>query len=327
MKAVRVHHVGGPEVLTYEDVPTPEPGPGQVRVRIQAAGLNYIDTYHRNGLYPLPLPAVIGMEAGGIVDATGPDVVAVKVGDRVAYCMILGAYAQYAVVPADQLVPVPDQLSTELAAALLLQGMTAHYLAFSTYPLKPGDAALVHAAAGGVGLLLVQMAKRAGARVLATAGNAEKAALARQAGADAVILYSQEDFETEVKDLTGNRGVDVVYDSVGQATFAKSLNCLRPRGLMCLFGQSSGPVPPIDLQILNQRGSLFVTRPSLGHYIATRTELISRASDVFMWAAAGELQVRIDQSLPLDRAAEAHHLLQSRATAGKVLLIPEEQHG
>ncbi len=322
MKAIRIYEFGGPEVLRYEEVALPQPGPGQARVKIAAIGLNYIDTYHRTGLYPVALPFTPGMEAAGVVDAVAPDVTLVKPGDRVAYCMTLGAYAEYALVAADKLVPLPPQLSFELGAAIMLQGMTAHYLAHSTYPLKPGDMALVHAAAGGVGLLLVQIAKRAGAVVIGTVGSEEKAELARQAGADAVILYNDVDFEHEVKELTGGRGVHVVYDSVGVATFDKSLNCLRPRGLMCLFGQSSGPVPPIDLQILNAKGSIFVTRPSLGHYILDRTELMSRAGDVLTWAASGELQVRIDRTLPLSQAAQAHRLLQGRQTAGKVLLIP-----
>ncbi len=322
MKAIRVYEAGGPEVLRYEDVPQPQPGPGEARVKIEAAGLNYIDTYYRTGLYATPFPFTPGSEAAGVVDAVGPDVTAVRPGDRVAYCLTLGAYAEYAVVPAAKLVPVPDSLSTEVAAALILQGMTAHYLTISTYPLKSSDVALIHAAGGATGQLLVQLAKRSGAGVIGTAGSEEKAALARQAGADAVILYESEDFEAEVKQLTQGRGVDVVYDLVGQATFAKSLNCLRPRGLMALFGQSSGPVPPIDLQILNQKGSLFVTRPTLGHYIASRSELISRAGDIFMWAVSGELAVRIDRVLPLSEVAEAHRLLQSRQTAGKVLLLP-----
>lgn len=322
MKAIRVHEFGGPEVLHYEDAPLPEPGPGAARVKLRAIGLNYIDIYHRSGLYPVALPLIPGMEGAGTVDAVGPDVTTVKPGERVAYCMVLGAYADYAIVPADKLVPLPEQISFELAAAVLLQGMTAHYLAHSTYPLQPGDVCLVHAAAGGVGLLLVQMAKRAGAVVLGTVGSEEKAALVRQAGADVAILYDQVDFEQEVKRYTGGRGVDVVYDSVGVATFEKSLNCLRPRGLMALFGQSSGPVPPINLQVLNAKGSLFVTRPFLGHYILTRSELMSRAGDVLMWTARDELRVRIDRSLPLSQAGEAHRLLQSRQTAGKVLLIP-----
>ena len=322
MQAIRVYEAGGPEVLRYEDVPEPQPGPGEARIKIEAAGLNYIDTYYRTGLYATPFPFTPGSEAAGVVDAIGPDVTVVKPGDRVAYCLTLGAYAEYAIVPAAKLVPVPDSLSTEVAAALILQGMTAHYLTISTYPLKSSDVALVHAAGGATGQLLVQLAKRSGAGVIGTAGSEEKAALARQAGADAVIMYETEDFEAEVKRLTQGHGVDVVYDSVGLTTFAKSLNCLRPRGLMVLFGQSSGPVPPIDLQILNQKGSLFVTRPTLGHYIASRSELISRAGDIFMWAVSSELAVRIDRVLPLSEAAEAHRLLQSRQTAGKVLLLP-----
>ena len=322
MKAIQVHQYGGPEVLTYGDAPLPEPGPGQARVKIAAAGLNYIDTYHRTGLYPAALPLIPGMEAAGVVDAVGPDVMTVKPGERVAYCMTLGANAEYAVVPADKLVPLPANLTFGNAAAVLLQGMTAHYLAFSTYPLQPGDVALIHAAAGATGSLLVQMAKRAGAVVIATVGSQAKAELARGDGADHVIVYTEADFEQEVKAITDGRGVDVVYDSVGATTFDKGLNCLRPRGLMALFGQASGPVPPFDLQVLNQKGSLFVTRPSLGHYVATRSELLSRAGDVFLWVAEGSLKVRIDKTMPLSQTAEAHRLLQSRQTAGKVLLIP-----
>lgn len=323
MKAIRIHEFGGPDVLHYEDVALPEPGPGQARVKIAAIGLNYIDTYHRTGLYPVALPFIPGMEAAGVVDVVAPGVTLVKPGDRVAYCLTLGAYAEYAVVSADKLVPLPSQISFEMGAAIMLQGMTAHYLALSTYPLKPGDIALVHAAAGGVGLLLVQVAKRAGAMVIGTVGNEEKAELARRAGADAVILYNDVDFEHEVMQLTGGRGVHVVYDSVGVATFDKSLNCLRPRGLMCLFGQSSGPVPPMNLQVLNAKGSLFVTRPTLGHYMLSRNELMSRAGDVLMWTASGELSVRIDRTLPLSEAANAHRLLQGRQTAGKVVLLTE----
>jgi NADPH:quinone reductase len=322
MKAIQIFQHGGPDVLTYGDAPMPEPGPGQARVKIAAAGLNYIDTYHRTGLYPAALPLVPGMEAAGVVDAVGPDVTAVKPGDRVAYCMTLGAYAEYAVVPAERLVPLPANVTFGNAAAVLLQGMTAHYLAFSTYPLQPGEVALIHAAAGATGSLLVQMAKRAGATVIATVGSQAKAELAQGDGADHVIVYTETDFEQEVKRITGGHGVDVIYDSVGQSTFDKGLNCLRPRGLMALFGQASGPVPAFDLQVLNQKGSLFVTRPSLGHYVATRSELLSRAGDVLMWLADGELKVRIDKTMPLSQAAEAHRLLQSRQTAGKVLLIP-----
>ncbi len=322
MKAIRVHQCGGPEALVYEEVALPEPGAGEVRVKVEAAGVNYIDTYHRSGLYPLPAPFTLGMEGAGVVDKAAPDVSMVKPGDRVAWCMVRGAYADYALVPANKLVPIPAAVTTQAAAALILQGMTAHYLAYSTYPLKPGDTALVHAAAGGVGSLLVQVAKRAGATVYGTVGSETKAELARQAGADEVILYREVDFEAEVKRLTGGRGVDVVYDSVGVTTFDKSLNCLRPRGLLALFGQSSGPVPPFDLQVLNQKGSLFVTRPTLGHYMQDRRELISRAGDVFIWAAGGELAVRVDRTLPLSDAAEAHRLLESRQTAGKLLLLP-----
>ncbi len=322
MKAILIHQYGGPEVLTYGEAPLPEPGPGQARVKIAAAGLNYIDTYHRAGLYPNALPFIPGMEAAGVVDAIGPDVTTAKPGDRVAYCLALGADAEYAVVPADKLAPLPANVTFGTAAAVLLQGMTAHYLAHSTYPLRPGDVALVHAAAGATGSLLLQMAKRAGATVIATVGSEKKAELARGDGADHVIIYTEVDFEEEVKAITDGRGVDVVYDSVGQTTFEKGLNCLRPRGLMALYGQASGPVPPIDLQVLNQKGSLFVTRPTLGHYTATRSELLSRAGDVFMWVADGELRVRIDRTMPLSQTAEAHRLLQSRQTAGKVLLIP-----
>lgn len=323
MKAIRVHQCGGPEALVYEEVPLPEPSPGEVRVRVEAAGVNYIDTYHRTGLYPLAAPFALGMEGAGVVDSVAPGVALVKQGDRVAWCMVRGAYAEYAVVPADKLVPIPATITTQVAAALILQGMTAHYLAINTFPLKPGDTALVHAAAGGVGRLLVQVAKRAGATVFGTVGSQAKADLARQAGADEVILYDEVDFVAEIERLTGGRGVDVVYDSVGATTFDKSLNCLRPRGLLALFGQSSGPVPPFDLQVLNQKGSLFVTRPTLGHYIQDRRELISRAGDVFIWAAGGELRVRIDRALPLSDAAEAHRLLESRQIAGKLLLLPD----
>ncbi len=322
MKAVRVHEFGGPEVLRYEDVPVPEPGPGEVRVKIEAAGLNFIDTYHRRGLYPVELPVIIGVEGGGVVDAVGPDVTDLKPGDRVAYALQLGSYAEYAVVPAWKAVPVPENLDIQRAVTLMVQGMTAHYLAYSTFPLQPGHTALVHAAAGGVGHLLVQVAKRRGARVIATVGTEEKAELARRAGADEVILYTQEDFEEATKRLTDGQGVDVVYDSVGKSTFMKGLNCLRPRGYMVLYGQSSGPVAPFDPQILNAKGSLFLTRPSLGHYAATREELLQRANDLFAWTAAGELEVRVDRTFPLAEAAEAHRYLEGRQTKGKVLLIP-----
>lgn len=322
MKAIRVHKFGGPEVLSYEDVPLPEPGAGQARVRIETAGVNFIDVYHRTGQYPGQLPITPGMEGAGVVGAVGPEVSEVRPGDRVVYAMQQGSYAEYAVVPAWKLVPIPDGVDTRQAAAVMLQGMTAHYLACSTFPLQPGHTALVHAAAGGVGHLLVQIAKRRGARVIGTVSTEEKARLAREAGADEVILYTQTDFEAETRRLTGGKGVEVVYDSVGKTTFDKSLNCLKPRGCMVLYGQSSGPVLPLDPQVLNTKGSLFLTRPSLGHYVADRTELLQRTGDLFAWMAAGELEVRIDQIFPLAEAGEAHRYLEGRKTRGKVLLVP-----
>jgi len=322
MKAVRVHKNGGPEVLRYEDVPIPEPGPGQARVKIEAGGLNFIDIYQRSGLYPIRLPFTLGMEGAGVVDALGPDVGEVKAGDRVAYAMELGSYAEYALAPAWRLVPLPKELDFRSAAAVMLQGMTAHYLTHSTYRLKKGETALVHAAAGGVGLLLVQVAKRLGATVFGTVSTEEKARLAKQAGADEVILYTRSDFATEIKRLTNGAGVHVVYDSVGQTTFEKSLDCLRPRGYLALFGQSSGPVPPINLATLAAKGSLFVTRPTLVHYSSSREELLKRAGDLFKWIAAGELNLRIDRTFALAQAAEAHRQLEARKTTGKVLLIP-----
>lgn len=322
MKAIRVHENGGPEALRYEEAPPPEPGQGEARVKIEAAGVNFIDVYHRSGLYPGRLPITPGMEGAGVVDAIGPDVSDLKPGDRVAYAMHQGSYAEYAVVPAWRLVPIPESVDARSAAAVMLQGMTAHYLSRTTYPIQPGDTALVHAAAGGVGLLLVQMAKQRGARVIGTVSTEEKARLASQAGADEVILYTQVDFETETKRLTHGAGVNVVYDAVGVTTFDKSLNCLKPRGYMVLYGASSGPVSPLDPQVLNAKGSLFLTRPTLGHYVADRSELLSRAGDLFEWMAAGELQVRIDQTFPLSEAAEAHRYLEARRTKGKLLLIP-----
>ncbi|MDW8214024.1 MAG: quinone oxidoreductase [Roseiflexaceae bacterium] len=322
MRAIRVHEYGGPEVLRLDDIPVPEPGPGEARVKIAAAGVNFIDIYHRSGQYKGALPMTLGMEAAGIVDAVGPDVNDVHVGDRVVYAMRQGAYAEYAIVPAVMLAPVPEGIDLHQAAAVMLQGMTAHYLAYSTYPLRQGDVALIHAAAGGVGLLLVQIAKRCGARVIGTVSTEEKAELARAAGADDIILYTQEDFSAAVRRLTDGAGVHVVYDSVGKTTFEGSLNCLRPRGYMVLFGQSSGAVPPFDPQVLNAKGSLFLTRPSLAHYLLTRDELLWRAGDLFTWMAAGELKVRIDSTYPLEQAAEAHRALASRATSGKLLLLP-----
>jgi NADPH2:quinone reductase len=320
MKAIRVFEPGGPDSMQLVDVPTPEPGPGQALVRIAVSGVNFIDVYFRTGLYKAERPIALGSEAAGTVEAVGPGVTEVAVGDRVAYAMARGSYAEYAAVPAALLVKLPKSVDFQTAAAAMLQGMTAHYLTHSTYPLKRADTCLVHAAAGGAGGLLVQMAKLAGARVFGTVSTAAKAEIARQHGADETIVYTEQDFEAEVKRLTGGRGVDVVYDSVGQTTFEKSLGSLRPRGLLALFGQSSGPVPPVDLNILNSRGSLFVTRPSLGHHVATRDELLWRAADVLNWIGAGKLKLRIDRSYPLAEAAQAHRDLEGRHTAGKLLL-------
>lgn len=322
MKAIRVHQFGGPEVLKYEDAPTPTPGAGEARVKLEATGINFIDTYQRTGAYKAALPFVLGQEGAGVVDAVGPGVTDVKVGDRVAYASVMGAYAEYAIVPAARLVPVPPGVSSEQAAAVLLQGMTAHYLTHSTYPLKAGETALIHAAAGGLGLLTVQIAKMLGARVIGTVSTEEKAKLAREAGADDVILYTQQDFDAETKRLTGGKGVDVVYDSVGKTTFDKSLNCLHPLGYMVLCGQSSGAVPPFDPQTLNQKGSLFLTRPTLAHYIPTRDKLLWRANDLFQWIRQGKLKVRVDKTFPLAEAAKAQEYLASRQSKGKVLLVP-----
>jgi NADPH2:quinone reductase len=320
MKAIRVHAVGGPEVLVLEETPSPTPGPKEALVRLSAAGVNFIDIYHRIGLYPLPLPFTPGNEGAGVVEAVGPDVTEVRPGDRVAYAMATGSYAEIAVVPVFRLVPIPDTVSFEAAAAAMLQGMTAHYLAHSTFPLAPGHQALVHAAAGGVGLLLVQMAKKRGARVLGTVSTEAKAEAARRAGADVVIRYTEEDFEAVARRETDGRGLDVVYDSVGKTTFDKSLRSLRPRGLLALFGQSSGPVPPFDPGELAKRGSLFLTRPTLAHYTLDRAELLARAGDVLSWMEKGELEVAIDRTLPLAQAADAHRLLESRQTSGKLVL-------
>jgi NADPH2:quinone reductase len=322
MRAIRVESYGGPEVLRIAEVPTPEPGAGQVRVKLAAAGVNFIDTYHRTGAYKGTLPFTPGSEGAGVVDAVGPGVTEFRPGDHVASPTMNGTYAEYALAAADRLVPVPQGVDLRVAAAALLQGCTAHYLSYSTFPLDPGKTALVHAAAGGVGRLLTQIATQLGARVLATAGSEEKAALARSAGADAVILYTEEDFEAETRKLTGGVGVDVVYDSVGKTTFDKSLGCLRPRGYLVLFGQSSGAVPPVDPQVLNAKGSLFLTRPTLVHYIATRDELLWRATDIFTWITQNQLEVRIDYEFPLAEAAAAHRYLEERQTKGKVLLIP-----
>ncbi len=322
MKAIRLHQYGGPQVLRYEDVPLPEPGPGQARVKIEAIGVNFIDIYQRTGLYPLKTPFTLGMEAAGIVDRIGPNVDGVKVGDRVAYAMEIGSYTEYAVVSDWRLAPVPAAIDMRSAAAVMLQGMTAHYLTRSTYPLKKGEKILVHAAAGGVGLLLVQVAKRLGATVFGTVSTEEKARLAREAGADEIILYTRGDFAAEIKKLTNGAGVQVVYDSVGQSTFEKSLDCLSPRGYLVLFGQSSGPVPAFNLGTLATKGSLFVTRPTLVHYATTRNEVRERAGDLFKWIQNGELKLRIDKTLPLEQAGEAQRLLEERKSTGKLLLLP-----
>jgi NADPH2:quinone reductase len=322
MKAIRVHAPGGPEVMRYEDVPEPTPQAGQAVVKIEAAGINYLDIYQRSGQYKGEMPLTLGMEGSGTVTAVGSNVTEVKVGDKVAYTGVQGAYAEYHAVPAARLIVLPQGLSTKQGAAMTLQGMTAHYLACSTYPLKPGDTCLVHAAAGGVGLLLCQIAKMRGARVIGTVSTDEKAKLAREAGADEVILYTRQDFEAEVKRLTDGKGVQVVYDSVGKTTFDKGFNCLAPRGMMVLYGQSSGPTGPFDLQTLNAKGSLFVTRPSLNHHVATRQELLQRAGELGDWIKSGKLRLRIEFEFPLKEAAEAHRALEGRKTTGKVVLIP-----
>jgi NADPH:quinone reductase len=322
MKAIRVHEPGGPDKLIYEDVPAPSPGPGQVLVKIRAIGLNYIDVYFRTGLYKAPMPFIPGMEAAGTIETVAEDIKDLKPGDRVAYAGVAGAYAEYAIVNGWQVAKLPDALDFNTGAALMLQGMTAHYLANSAFPLKSGDIALIHAAAGGVGLLLIQIAKRNGAKVIGTVSTEEKAILAATAGADHIILYTQMDFEKEVKMITDGIGVDVVYDSVGRTTFDKGLNCLRRRGTMVLFGQSSGPVPTFDLTALNQKGSLYVTRPGLPHYTASRDELLWRSGEVMKWTAEKNLDIRIDRIYPLKEAAQAHRALESRETAGKVLLLP-----
>jgi NADPH2:quinone reductase len=308
--------------MALRELPTPEPGAGQALVQIEACGVNFIDVYQREGRYPVPLPFIPGQEGAGTVIALGPGVSEFKVGDRVAWCHVMGAYAEFAAVPVAKLIAVPEELSTRQAAAAMLQGMTAHYLAHSSYAIRPGDDVLIHAGAGGVGLLLTQMAKRLGARVMTTVSTEEKAALARKAGADEVIFYTKEDFAAKVKELTGGRGIPVVYDSVGKTTFDGSLACLRPRGLMVLYGGSSGAVPPFDLIQLSTKGSLYVTRPMLKDYIATRGELEMRAGDVLRWIVDGGLKLRLEHSYPLAEAAQAHRDLEGRKTTGKVLLIP-----
>jgi NADPH2:quinone reductase len=322
MNAIRMHETGGPEVLRLEELPAPTPGPGQVLFRVEAAGVNFIEVYQRAGLYKVPLPAIPGAEAAGVVTTVGPGVADLRPGDRIATVNALGAYAEHALVAAERAVKLPDGLSARDGAAAMLQGMTAHYLACSTRPLVRGDTCLVHAAAGGAGLLLVQVATMRGARVIGTVLTRDKAARARAAGADEVILYTEQDFVAEVRRLTGGTGVQVVYDSVGAKTFDGSLACLAPRGMLALFGQSSGPVPPFDPQVLNRMGSLFLTRPTLNHYIATRGELLERAGDVLGWVRDGRLRLSVWREYPLAMAAEAHRQLESRATSGKLLLVP-----
>ena len=322
MKAIQVRQVGGPEAMEVAELPVPQPKANEAVVKLAASGVNFIDVYFREGRYKVPLPFVLGQEGAGVVTAVDAEAKLVKVGDRVAWTGLQGAYAEYAAVPADRLVPIPQGVSDHQAAAAMLQGMTAHYLSHDTYPLKKGETALVHAAAGGVGLLLVQMAHNIGARVIATVSTDEKAKLARGAGADEVILYTQADFEVETKRMTGGKGVDVVYDSVGKTTFEKGLNILRPRGMMVLFGGSSGAVPPFDLVALSQKGSLYVTRPTLAHYIATRQELVARSGAVFGMMAAGKLKLRIEHTYPLAEAQRAQRDLEGRKTTGKLLLIP-----
>lgn len=322
MFAVRIHNVGGPEVLQYEEIETPTPKAGQVRVKLGAIGINFTDIYHRTGLYKLPLPAILGREGAGVIDAVGEGGTNVSVGDRVAFVLDAPSYAEYALVPAGRVVRVPDAVSDEDAASVLLQGLTAHYLCFSTYPLKPGEWCLIHAAAGGAGQLTVQVAKIAGAKVIGTCSTEEKARIAQEAGCDEIILYTQTDFAARVQEVTNNQGVPVVYDSVGKDTYEGSINSLSPRGMLVLWGNASGAVPPIDPLTLMSKGSLYLTRPTLGHYIATPKEYAWRAGDLFEWMAQGKLRVRIDKKFPLSQAADAHRYLSSRAAMGKILLIP-----
>ncbi|HEX6029969.1 MAG TPA: quinone oxidoreductase [Tepidiformaceae bacterium] len=322
MKAIVIHSPGGPEVMRLEDVPDPDPGPGEAVVRMGATGINFVEIYQRRGQYPRQTPFTPGEEGAGTVIAVGEGVTQLRVGDRVASETLRGTYAELSKTKAERLVRLPDGVDVRLGAAVMLQGITAHYLATSTYPIQRGDRCLIHAVAGGVGLLLCQIAKRRGAWVVGTTSTPEKAKLAHDAGADEVILYTQQDFVAEVKRLTSGKGVRVVYDSVGKTTFDGSLDCLMPRGMMVLFGQSSGPVPPLDPQVLNRKGSLFLTRPTIAHYAATREELEARASELLGWVTDGWLKVHIDRELPLGDAAEAHSALESRQTVGKVLLVP-----
>ena len=325
MKAVQIKQPGGTDALSYTEVETPQPGEGEVLVELAAAGLNFIDIYQREGKYEVELPYILGLEGAGTITKVGANVSELKEGDRVAFAGVPGAYAEYVVAPADRLVKVPEDVELKTAAALMLQGMTAHYLVDSTYSLQAGDTCLVHAVAGGVGLLLAQLAKTRGATVIGTTSTEEKAERAREAGADHVILYTQEDFVAKTKEFTKNKGVHVVYDSVGKTTFEGSLDCLAPRGYLVLFGQSSGSVEPLDPQVLNSKGSLFLTRPSLFHYVAEREELVRRASELFELVGAGKLDVHVDSVFALENAGEAHTKLENRETSGKVLLEPQRQ--
>lgn len=325
MLAIRIHETGGPEKMRADDIPAPEPGEGEIRMRVEAAGINFIDTYQRSGLYAVKLPYTLGMEAAGVVTAVGEGVTDLRIGDCVASARVTGAYAEEAIAPAAFTVKVPEGVTLQLAAAAMLQGMTAHYLACDTYPLKAGDTALVHAGAGGVGLLLIQIAKKRGARVLTTVGSDDKARLAREAGADEVCVYTRDDFVAAAKAFGDGKGVHVVYDGVGKSTFEGSINSLRPRGMLATFGNASGPVPPFSPLILSQKGSLFLTRPTLGHYTLTTEELRARAKDLFGWIADHSLSVRIGATFPFAEAGEAHRALEGRATTGKVLLVPEKK--
>lgn len=322
MKAIRIHKHGGPEVLRYEDVPVPKPRADEAVLKIEASGVNFIDIYFRTGLYKTELPFINGQEAAGVITEIGPGVRDIKTGDRVVYTGPLGAYAEYAAAPAARFVKIPDNLNSHTAAAAILQGMTVHYLTHSTFPLQAGQTALIHAAAGGVGLLLVQVAKMLGARVLATCSTDDKAARVKEVGADEVIVYSKTNFEVAVNRITGGSGVDVAYDSVGRSTWEGSMNCLRPRGMLVLFGNASGPVPGIEPLTLSKKGSLFLTRPSLLHYVAAREDLLKRAGDLFEWINSGKVQINIGMTLPLSEASEAHRRLAARETTGKVILLP-----
>ena len=323
MKAIAIDRNGGPDVLTLHDLPTPQPKAGQALVRLEASGINYIDVYFRTGAYPAPqFPFVLGQEGAGVVEALGEGTTSLQIGDRVASAMTPGTYAEFVCVDAAQLVTIPDGVSSNDAAALMLQGMTAHYLLNSTYPVASGETILVHAGAGGVGLLLTQLAKAKGATVITTVSTDEKAVLSKRAGADHVIRYDSEDFAAKTREITGGKGVSVAYDSVGKTTWEKSIDSLRPRGYFVLFGASSGPVPPLELQILNRKGSLFVTRPSLAHHVATREELTHRAESLFASVIAGDLKLRVEHTYPLADAARAHTDLEARATTGKLLLLP-----